>query len=587
MQVILGNPLGWWALSALAGVLLIHLFRQQARKVEISTLFLIQSATPRNIEGRSIDRIRSSIPLWLQLLSVLLVAWLLLEPRWIRPESVQRVVVVIDSSLSMTVFQDRLRTSLLPTLSQLSQAAAKTEWVLLESDTSQGVLYNGGAIEEVEQALTAWQPTKGTHDILPALRIGQSLLGKNGVLIFVSDHRTALPAGVQLFAVGMPIENVGFTGTHIASVEGQTIWQALVRNYGTTRQTRAWQLEVGNTQTAPQTLVLDPGQVTVLRGIFPGDAQALRLRLSDDAFDLDNHLPLRKPRKKGLRVRIAVDATISDFFTRIFEVHDQIQPVAALHPTDLTVQTIAGPTDALPRTNGIYFTPSTGGKGRTAWRGAIGTGHLLTEGLNWHDLWVRSHFSLSAGRSDQVLVWLRDKPLILLRRVESVQQLLFNFHVAESNAQQLPAFVILLHRFTEQVRAKQAIMQQTNIETNQPLNLVVEPRGKALNVAIHPLRGGGVQRLTVPPHQAMFLRAPPEPAFVEVKQGDTWLERDAVYFADAREADFTQAESYDGVSAHSRELALSNSAQDFLFPLWVLLLGFVLLINWHFVEGTV
>lgn len=299
MQFLMGNPVGWWALAALGGVLLIHLLQQQAKRVEISTLFLLDSAAPNPMEGRALERLRHSIPLWLQLIAVLLITWMLLAPSWIRPESVQRVVVVLDSSLSMAAFRDRMSTTVMPVLQRLAQTAGHTEWVVMSSDTTQSFLYNGPGLDGVRRVLSAWRPTKGTHDIQPALHLAQSLRGPEGLLIFVSDHPTELPTGVHLLAIGAPIDNVGFSGVHTASHEGISTWKALVKNYGATPQTRTWQLHVNGHPTAPQQLHLQPGQATVLQGLFPGgDAAKLQLVLSDDGFAVDNRLPLVAPLKK-------------------------------------------------------------------------------------------------------------------------------------------------------------------------------------------------------------------------------------------------------------------------------------------------
>lgn len=584
MSLILGNPLGWWALAALGGVLLIHLLHQRSKKVEISTLFLLQHAAPKNLEGRALDKLRHSIPLWLQLLIVLLLTWLLLEPRWIRPQSIQRVVMVLDSSLSMAAFRARLTPSLRPVLRQLSRAAGKTEWVVLASNTRQGMLYNGGSLEEVLRVLSTWQPSTGTHDVGPALHLAQSLVDRNDTLLYVSDHVIALPEGVQLFAVGSPIDNVGFTGMHLTVAEGQTIWQALVHNYSAASQRREWHVQVDGQPAPPQPLSLSPRQSTVLRGIFPDAAQALQLVLSDDAFDLDDRLPLLRPVKKRLRVRIALTAPTTAFFTRLFTLHDDLKPQAEPRTVDLTIGTLSAPAHHALPVNGVFFAPAMAEREHVVQRGAVAVRHPLTAGLSWHDLWVRSRFPLLPGADDQVLVWLQDKPLILLRRTAHADQLLCNFHVADSNARQLPAFVILLHRFVEQVRGQKVGFQQVNVEFNQLLNLAVSPAAPPLEVAIHPLRGGAEQKLTIPRRQVSFLRAPHEPAFVEVQQGEQIIEKAAVYFADAREADFKLAASYDGVSGKSRARALKNSEQDVLFPLWVVLLGGVFLANWHFVE---
>ncbi len=586
MQFLIGNPLGWWALAALGGVLLIHLLQQQARRMEISTLFLLDRAAPNPMEGRALERLRQSIPLWLQLIAVLLVTWILLAPSWIRPESVQRVVVVLDSSLSMTAFRDRMSTTVQPVLKRLAQAAGHTEWVVMSSDTTQSILYNGIEMNGVHRAFSAWQPTKGTHDIQPALHLAQRLRGPEGLLIFVSDHPAELPTGVHLLAIGSPIDNVGFSGVHTVSNKGTAIWKALVKNYSATPQTRTWQLHVNGHPTAPQWLQLEPGQATVLQGLFPGgDAAKLQLVLSDDGFAVDNRLPLVMPLKKRLQIHLAADAPMPEFFKRFFAAHDHLQSPEALAAPDLTVGHLTEQANATA--NGIYFAPPVPAESLGVMRGALATSHPLTDGLHWHDLWVRNSSpgegaAPEQNADDHTLVWLQSAPLIRLSRTNGGQRLIFNFDLKDSNAWQLPAFVILLHRFTERIRDGKTALRQANLETHQSLKLATHPHQETLDMTIHAVWGGPAQRQSVPLYQAALLRAPAEPAFIEVAQGAHILARDAVHFADAREADFTRAASLDHVSSHVPNQAQRHSRHDFLIPLWLLLLGSALLASWFF-----
>ena len=485
MPFLIGNPLGWWALAALGAVLLIHLLQQQAKRVQISTLFLLENVLPNPMQGRAFERLRQSIPLWLQLLAVLLVTWLLLAPSWVRPESAQRVVVLLDSSLSMAAFRHRLTPSVMPVLQRAAQAAGRTEWVIMPSDAAQSVLYNGASLADAQQALDAWSPSQGAHDMQPALHLAQRLRGPDGLLIVLSDHPLDLPDGAHLLAIGEPIDNVGFIGLRATVDDDTATWQALVKNYGATAQRRTWQFHINGHPTAPQTLDLQPGQTTVLRGLFPSDRQAqLQLVLSDDGFRLDNRLPLVAPVKKQLRIGLSDDAPLPEFFQRFFARYDDIAPT----DPDLAIDALSGPVNRETLASGVYFaaasdTPAGAG------RGALATGHALTDGLHWYDLWVRAPHPLAAGPDDQVLVWLQDEPLIWLSRNARGEQLMCNFALNHSNAWQLPAFVVLLHRFAERLRAAKVDMRQANLETRQHLNLATAPNADPLDVTIHPAAG--------------------------------------------------------------------------------------------------
>ena len=144
---------GFWGLRGIPVVLFIHILQRESKRVIVSTLFLLEPLAPISAQGRRMDRLRNSVPLWLQLLGVLLLTWLLIQPRWLRKESTQSVIILLDSSFSMTAFRDEAESALLARLAPLARAAAHTEWVLMETDPARSTLYSGGDLEELKKAL--------------------------------------------------------------------------------------------------------------------------------------------------------------------------------------------------------------------------------------------------------------------------------------------------------------------------------------------------------------------------------------------------------------------------------------------------
>ncbi len=100
----LANPLGLLALIAIPIVIAIHFLQRRAQVIPSSTLFLLEKTQKESASGRKFDRLMNSIPLWLQLLIVLLITWLLVQPRFVKSNSTQRIAIVLDSSASMSVF---------------------------------------------------------------------------------------------------------------------------------------------------------------------------------------------------------------------------------------------------------------------------------------------------------------------------------------------------------------------------------------------------------------------------------------------------------------------------------------------------
>ena len=136
----------------------------------------------RGITVGRVERIRNSVPLWLQLLMVILAAWLLSGPRWMAKESVARVVLVLDSSASMSVFKDRLRAGISEHVRSMERLAARTEYIVLDSAAAEERVFHGEERGALLDRLKEWQPSLGAHDIGPSLRLARGLAGESGVV---------------------------------------------------------------------------------------------------------------------------------------------------------------------------------------------------------------------------------------------------------------------------------------------------------------------------------------------------------------------------------------------------------------------
>ncbi len=584
MDLILGNPAGLWALLGLPAVLAIHLLQHQVRTRYASTLFLLDELAMTGIRGSVIDRIRHSRPLWLQLLAVLLLTWLLIQPRWLREDSFQRVVVVLDSSLSMHAFLDRLWPGLGPHLRELSRTAALTEFILVESDPTAATLYAGPDLARLRDALTAWRPRLGHHDTIPALRMAQNLGGSGGIVLFLSDRLPEEPiSGIAAIAIGERIENCGFAGLRVEGHGPEAEWQAVVRNYSEGAVRRAWWVEAEGGRNESRLLELGPGESRVLRGGFPPGADFVTVCLEPDAFPVDDRLPVVRPAPKRLEIEVAVDAAIRPLVQRLVGTLDAAEPAQAGLRPDLEFLSYRAP--ALPglRANAVCF-PRPLDDARVPLDGWVTTeNHRLLQGLNWHGLLVDHAAPTVVQDRDEVLVRRGEKPLILLRTGESGRQLIFAFDPLASNAPQWPAFVLLVHRFAEELRAEKRAPTSVNVDLRQRLRAPVDPDGPP--VMVRTIAHDGENEEEVPVARAALLRAPDRPAHFTVRQGNRdWL-RGAARFADLREADFSRAASGGSVRERAREQARLNSRPDALTLLWMLLLVGLLLWSWWPAKG--
>jgi len=559
-MITLGNPAGLWALAAIPAILAIHFLQRESRREIISTLFLLEQLAPESAEGRRFERLRQSVPLWLQLLAALLITWLLAQPRWLRRDSAQRVVIVLDSSVSMSAFHDEVMRALGTATRRLAAAAAHTDWHLLESDMESPTLYAGPDRDRLLLAAAAARPHLGAHDFAPVIAAAQGLLHGRGILLFVTDRRHEVPAGVHLLAAGHPIENCGFSG---AVCEGRK-WSALVKNYGQAPQRRAWWLEARGQKSPAHELNLAPGQTAVVEGEFPAGADQAEAVLSGDLFTQDDRLPMVLPRQKPLSFGISPGAPFDEFFRRLVASFEAAETAAA-HPDIQLFAYDATTPPRWPSGGAIVFAADAGTTARLLAGETVAERDALTADLNWSGLLCRDTLQVPARPEDRTLVWHGSRPLIFLRETGAAPQLVVNFDLRSSNAEQLPAFVLLLHRFAEKIRAGKFAAEARNVETNQLLSVASRP---GFPPPVAPGDAGGL------------LRAPAFPKFFTVRQGDSVLLTAAAQFSDAREADFRTAASFDGLGDAMGELVERNTRADLLSPVWALALGVVMIGSW-------
>lgn len=593
MGLSFGNLAGFWALLGIPAIIAIHFLQRRARQQVVSTLFLLEQLHRESEGGHRIERLRSSIPLWLQLLAVLLLTWLMVEPRWLERNSVQQVVVVLDGSASMQVSSERAQRRLAPALEEIAATAARTEFYLLDSRRDAGHLYHGDSVSGLmESVRTAWLPAGGSHDPAPALRLGRSLAGREGTVLYVTDHEAAsLPLGARLFAVGEPEANAGISGLTVEEAGGRTVWRAMLRNYGTTPVTREWWVESGGAASARQSVTLAPQAAQAIQGAFPEGQPLVTLRLTPDTFTLDDTAPVHRPMERKA-IAVLPDGELSlppaeQHMATLFGSFPALTLTADRAGADLTIAYYNPLDPVLPTGPACLFVrdprPTAPALGGTL----IIEPHPLTESLNWHSLLAQESLSIPAQPGDSVLIWQGERPLLFLRGPAEAQQLCFNFDITQSNARRLPAFVITLHRFLDSLRGRLVREAWVNLECGQRLDTAVDtaPGAPAVTLTTRHADTGREETRTIPSAQVPVLTAPDFPASLELKQGDRTLLRAATHFADVREADFTAATSRTALDGLQAVLVTRHSREDPGWRLWLLLLLATLAAIWWFLSA--
>lgn len=464
MPLLLLNPWGLLALAGLPVILAIHLLRRQSREVRASTLFLLEKIPTSKEGGRRLQNLRQTLPLWLQLAAVCVLALMLAQPRWIDQASQAKVAIVMDSSASMGAFREKALDALDELMTAQSRQAAIVEWTILSSDGSR--LAAGSNREEILKKVTEnWQPALRHHDPTDALRIARATIhSEESPLIYLTDHaaETERP-DIQWIACGEPLDNAAFVGCTVQ--DGK--WSALIRNFSPRDRTIRWRIK--GEETPWQELSLKAGGLATLEGAFPANSDRIAIELEPDALAIDNLLPIVKPHPKILNLSLSTsdENTLGQRISRLAE------PVTRdpSQPADVTIATYDPLSPSLPAGNAIIFVQDPSSQQKPLTAPLVTENTPLMADLNWQGLRVRNTLGLPFKTTDIPLLWQGTRPLIFLRPTPEGRQLILNFDLASSNLTQLPAFPILLHRFLEEIRQTKPTFEARNLDTNQPLTL--------------------------------------------------------------------------------------------------------------------
>ncbi|MBC7980988.1 MAG: BatA domain-containing protein, partial [Armatimonadetes bacterium] len=524
------NPLGLLSLLGIPAVLAIHFLQRKSILLPVSTLFLLERTQREATSGRRFERLIPSIPLWMQLLAILLLAWFLSEPRFKKANSVQRVAIVLDSSASMTVFKQQVIATLSEQLPKLQGRASSMELTLLPSLPGADRLYAGNSSEELLKTLENFTPDAGLIDPSYTLRLARSIVSNDGLVIYLTDTPAEIvPYEARLISVGKPVTNVGFTGISFEEKQGTLTWQAIIRNYSDTPAKRSWSLATSTGASTPRSFDIAAKSFLTIQAAYPLDAENVRLVLTPDDFTLDDTLPIIAPKPKALKLSTATSPAFKDLTDKLLRSLQSTQASSDAATSDLVITSYDPLDPILPGTNAILFVEDPTSVGKYLKGGILSEAHPLMDGINWQALLVRETLQLPRLPTDRVLLWQEKRPLICLREAAGKQILCFNFDLRLSNATQQPAFIVLLHRFAESIRAAKVAPESLNLETGQAILIATAP-DLPIQVAASDPSGKKVAFST--PAQA-----PSQPGFLTISQNKSPLLRAAIHFADTREAD--------------------------------------------------
>ena len=287
-------PWGLASLASLGGILFLYLYQFRGRRVEVSALFLWRTEENSGREGRQRRRIPWTLPLLLELLAALLLSLAVAGFAYSRTVSRPRAVVLLDSSASMNArsagssFRERAAQKVSRVFDQMGERGRVT---LVETGFG-GRLLGDELLtrREADEAISRWRPAAPPHSFGPALELARSLLGEEGSILLVTDHRPGVE-GAEVVGVGRGLPNTGWLNARWREDGGIF---AVARHYGSEGGRKTVEISDGDRVLARRELDFGKRRSIPLTVEVPEEVSSVELRLPDDALPNDNTVYLAR-----------------------------------------------------------------------------------------------------------------------------------------------------------------------------------------------------------------------------------------------------------------------------------------------------
>jgi hypothetical protein len=300
------SPLGLLLLLAVPVLIILHLFRQERRRKEVSSIFLW-----REIQDQQSRRMRPhllrNINLILQLLAVIAGAFALSRPILNTTATIgsEELVVVIDTSASMSAQEDGVsRIDLATNRAReiVGRARRDTRIMLLSAGPDPAIVQSYTTDRNaLYDALRTIEPREGRGEIDAALALARSVaFGSSTQIILVTDGAfefapgTELPANLSASFVGTDLPNRAITAFELRSRPDGSAVEAYiaVANYSETATSVLLELTADQELVTREEIDLGPNEERELSlAIRRRGGTVYRGRLVDntDALPADDH----------------------------------------------------------------------------------------------------------------------------------------------------------------------------------------------------------------------------------------------------------------------------------------------------------
>ena len=513
------NPAGLWLLTALVPLVVLYILKIKRERLKLPSVWL-WSAAQRDLLAKSpFRRLVPQIPLFLQLLALILLALALSRPAT-RGRSIvgDHIAIIIDSSASMSTVDSagrkRIDVAKEAAESVIDSLAPGSDAMILDAGRDARI---ASPLERDRRRLKAAIALLKAGDVEGHLGEAVALavdrlrqLGGTSRLLIFTDGALADPTALEsvalpfdLVRVGDPVENAGIVRVDVRSgidpvlATEQVQAFAMLANYGTRPRDLFVTLREMNASDvlASRRLLLKPGErapVVLTFNPAPGDiGQGLVVELSPkDAMTADDTAYGRVPPGPRIPVVIASAAGKNSPWIERALASDPLVELLRAPGTDLNgagipngalvVITGACPTQ-LPPGDFIIVAPPPGpclgavvenkleNPTITSWANADPRFRFLTlDGVN-----IASAFLVKADSQRNELVHAREGTLVADVSSPGRNGTLIGFDVGDSNWPLKASFVLFVRNLVELARAHRAHGMTSAGLAGDPVHLAV------------------------------------------------------------------------------------------------------------------
>lgn len=590
MSLGIGAPFGLLGLIGIPVLVALYAIQDRHRRAQITTLFLIEAVSDDTTTARRIDYVRLPLSFWLQLLAIIFGSMLLAQLYYSKFEQYTKVLVLIDGSASMAAFTSKIPDALDQIQRNLPDGTP-VEWTLVTSDAPHKILYQGLERSKAEKTLTSWQPHSSGHSLHRALEIARQSAPHIQTIAVITDHKESPINDAITIGIGDPRNTVGFSGGNVRPDGEHFIGEVLIRNYSQEPQTRRLSALQENQAPIEELITLAPGEIRRLSRKLKSDDGDIVLRLEPDDFPLDDSFPMVIPHIRTIKWQLQDGQELFDQIYRLMNRFPHLEEVSqnpalqvkALRPTELS-----NITSSLPQIQWLISDTDSPESQIHRTNGAVAVNHPLVRSLRFGPLLVPAPASTAIPEDDEVLVWHNNHPIISLGGTRDAPILRVLFDIRYSNAIRLPAFIILIHRFLDDLRSRVVAYEARNVDTSQLISIPLSNTEGKKSVKITTI----TESRTIEVDSSVgstIIRSPSKPGFFDIAVEGKSVLHGAASFQDTREADLSKAESFTSTAAQLGKappkwnpLEANSVRSEFegLTPFLIVLTALAIMLSW-------